>query len=477
MMTMVDDLVGLNVTPMRDRPLLTDVEQARRVADRSNDCSLSIAGARHTQGGHTAVDDGRQLLTMTGLNRVGVPVPVQGQPHEALLEVEAGATWEEIQRVIGPYGFAPMVQQSSPHFSVGGSIGANCHGRDPRWGPMACSVENLTVLTGKGDLLTASRTEHPELFKAVLGGYGSCGLTVKATLRLVANSMLEYVGDVPYLRRGVADYVAHAQKLDGHPEVHLHYAWLCCVRGRFYDECLIADLKTRTPPRQLVPHPRFKEEDWGDGEILRAGWSAARKDPGAMRQAVWNELCRLHHWGGDGGKGTAAGRIDWLRASVSFTAYRGSSTSDILQEYFVPLEALPEMVKRLKAIFEGAGGKINVLSTTLRVVRADGDDTVLSYCRDGARACIAVDAEVSTVGSGQTRELDPDVKAAIASATAAALELGGSYYLPYCRVADVAQFRRAYVRHDALQVAIEAWNPKVDGRHRYWNRFLNEYFV
>ncbi len=479
MAELVDDLAGLNVTPMRDQPFLVDPAHARRLVAGSAGLSLGVAGARHTQGGHCFVRDGRLLHTMGGLNAIGQPRPVEGHSHLALLHVEAGATWEEIQRVVGPYGYAPMVQQSSPFFSVGGSLGANCHGRDPRCGPLSCSVEDLTVLTGTGELLTASRTVESELFNAVIGGYGACGMVLSATLRLVANSKLEYVGD--WKRREVDDYVHHLRDLASHPEVQLHYAWLNCVPGRFYEECLVADLKSQTAPDQLVPQTVFKEDEWGEGEILRAGWSAARRDMRA-RRLVWEELCDLHLVNKDGragGKGHAAHRIDWLRASVSFTARRSPAAADILQEYFVPLDALPGMLGELRTIFQKASASLNVLSTTLRIVRRERDDVVLSYCRGGDRVCIAVDAEAATTGSGEGRELDEEARGAIQAATDAALAHGGSWYLPYARVAGRAQMRAAYGtdRVERLQAAIDRWNPAgAAGPHRFWNRFLGHYF-
>jgi decaprenylphospho-beta-D-ribofuranose 2-oxidase len=469
-----DDLVGLNATRIRDRPLAIDTDQSRRIAEASNDTSISIAGMRHSQGGHTVFPDGRMLLTTAAFNRIVSLTEVSGQAYDALIEVEAGATWEELHRILWPHGLAPMVQQSSAHFSVGGSLSVNCHGRDPRWGPISSSVEDVTVLTGTGEVLTASRTLHRDLFCATLGGYGACGQIVKATLRAVANSHLEYVGD--WLPRDIDDYVEHANALLSKTDVHLHYAWLCCVRGRFYEDVLIADLVVN-PAYQPTFLQSLKEQDWGDEEILRAGWAAARKDPGKMRAAVWKQLTHLHRQGGVGGKGYIDRRSNWLRSSVSFAASRGDGAStDILQEYFVPIEKLTAMIDMLKELY--ADPKLhetNVLSTTLRLVGGD-DETVLSYCPGGPRVCVAVHAAVATASLADGRDLHPNAKAGIRKAIRKACDLGGSYYLPYFRVADAAAFRAAYTGHAALQSAIDRYNPIVDNRHRYWNRFLADYF-
>lgn len=475
MTTLMDDLVGLNATWMRDQPLLEDHAHAERLAREAADYSLSIAGARHSQGGHTAIDEGRMLMTMPGLNGIGaLHSAPPGSAWVGLLDVDAGATWEEIHRVLGPRGMAPMVQQSSPHFTVGGSLSVNCHGRDPRWGPVSSSVEELTVLTGRGDVVTASRTVEAGLFGAVLGGYGGCGLILRARLRVVPNRLLFNRGDVR--TRSVAKYVQAASQLPREPNVHLHFAWLSCLAGEFFEKCLIAAFAD-DPANGDVTQSVFKEDEWGEGEILRAGWAAARKSP-AMRQRVWEQLVQRHTVGdvkGTGAKGEWEKRIDWLRATVGFTMYRGTSSADILQEYFVPLSELPGFLPRLADVLRGCA-LLNVLSATLRVVRAD-DETLLSYCPGQTHACVAVDAEATTVGAGARRELHGDVHRAFERAVGLALEHGGRYYLPYARLGDPALFRRAYPRHAQMQAAIDTWNPARGDRHRYWNRFLAQHFV
>ena len=197
-----------------------------------------------------------------------------------------------------------------------------------------------------------------------------------------------------------------------------------------------------------------------------------------MRAVVWDQLWQVHRMGGEGGKGSFAERIDWLRASVSFTARRGVLSTDILQEYFVPLDKLLPMIDALKRIYTEPRHKTNVLSATLRVVRAD-NETVLSYCPGDSRVCIAVDAEVATVDSAQgggRKDLHPDAAEAVRKAISEAKSLGGSYYLPYHRVVEKSVFQAAYPHHADLQAAIDLYNPLVNGRHRYWNNFLADYF-
>nr|WP_234410363.1 FAD-dependent oxidoreductase [Caldalkalibacillus mannanilyticus] len=91
---------------------------------------ISIAGARHSQGGHIFYEDAL-LLDMTSFNQI-LSLDVENKR----IRVQSGATWEQIQDYINPYGLSIKVMQSSNIFTVGGSLSANAHGRDVRYGPL-----------------------------------------------------------------------------------------------------------------------------------------------------------------------------------------------------------------------------------------------------------------------------------------------------------------------------------------------------
>lgn len=473
----IADLQGLNATEMRAQAILLSAAHAERLRREAVDHGVSVVGSNHSQGGHTALRDGLRLSTLPYWNRAGAHHSIADPLQLGTVSPQAGATWTQLHEVLGPYGRAPLVQQSSGGFSVGGSVSVNCHGRDPRWGPLSSVIDSVTVLTGRGDVVKASRSEHPDLFAAAVGGYGACGLILDATVRVGANPMLFMRGHRD--RRDASDFVAAASGLNGRPEVQLFWGWLSCLRGRLFEQCLVAELVTPDPPVVDVGQWQLKEERWGEGEQLRGAWEAARDDDEARRLA-WEIVREMHghnQFGRPGGNGTKATRIDWMRASVSFLGGSASgATVDMLQEYFVPPAELPRLLAALKAIFEDPTHRINVLSATLRTVKAD-DETVLSYCPGGDRISVALEAAVPVVGSGTQRDVHQQAKAGLVAAIRAALNHGGSYYLPYARVADRALLREAYPGHERLQQAIDAWNPRgPKGKHSFWNGFLDAYF-
>ena len=104
------------------------------------------------------------------------------QQNKKIIEVQAGATWEKVQTHLDKYHLSVAEMQSYRNFSVGGSISVNCHGRGMKYGTIADTIISLLVLTSDGRIFKVSRTQNVDLFKAVVGGYGTVAIIVSATL-------------------------------------------------------------------------------------------------------------------------------------------------------------------------------------------------------------------------------------------------------------------------------------------------------
>jgi decaprenylphospho-beta-D-ribofuranose 2-oxidase len=107
--------------------------------------------------------------------------------EKKIIRVQSGATWEDIQNYLNPYHLAVSVMQSSNIFTVGGSLSANVHGRDPHYGPLIETVESFRLLTANGEILNVSRTENSELFRLVIGGFGLFGVILDVDLKVTDN--------------------------------------------------------------------------------------------------------------------------------------------------------------------------------------------------------------------------------------------------------------------------------------------------
>ncbi|MER7765647.1 FAD-binding protein [Kitasatospora sp. NPDC096140] len=114
----------------------------------------------------------------------GLSTVVSVRPGRAV--VEAGATWAQVVEAGLAQGWVPPCLTDYLHLSVGGTLSVGgIGGGVQRYGLQADRVLELEVVTGTGELLTASPVRNRELFEAVLAGGGQAGIIVRATLALV----------------------------------------------------------------------------------------------------------------------------------------------------------------------------------------------------------------------------------------------------------------------------------------------------
>lgn len=459
----LDDLAGLNRTVVHDLPIVDGRDTAARLLAQANAARpLSLAGMRHSQGGHTMVEDGRLLQTVMLNQTIAVDAAAR------TVTVDAGVTWSELHRVLVLHGLCPKVHQSSPHFTVGGSVSVNCHGRDPHAGPLSTTLRSLRVLCGDGQERRTAPGE--DLFRAVVGGYGSCGLVLQAELEVMADQVLAQRAELGGLAALQTRLLELADEPTGAGATQMFYAWLNCEShgglAPFWDQALLVSYAETAAhaPRLLT------EGNWGESEMLRAAWSAARLRPQA-RTRVWQELCNEFMAIPGRTPKPPQYRLNWMRAAVDFTGHHDASSSDILLEYFLPLDA--DLEPRLRELGVRLSAVLNILSTTVRLVRQDlSPAPYLSYCADGPMVCVAIDLAAAVGPDAQNRPAPtPLTRDCVNAATAWVLEQGGSYYLPYYGFATDHLFRQAYTGHQQQRDAIRRYNPD----RRYWNSFLDQY--
>ena len=127
---------------------------------------VCVAGGRFSMGGQTRAPDALQL-DMARMDRL-----LELDADALRVRVQAGMRWRALQDLLDPHDLSVKVMQSYSNFSVGGSVSVNCHGRYVGNGAIAGTVRALQLVTAGGEVLELSRQQHPELFAAVLGGYG-----------------------------------------------------------------------------------------------------------------------------------------------------------------------------------------------------------------------------------------------------------------------------------------------------------------
>lgn len=121
----------------------------------------------------------------------GIVIDVGAMNSVRLIEpdrvvVDAGATWQEVVAAALARGLTPPVLTNYLGLSVGGTLAVGgIGGATSRHGMQTDNVLALEVVTGDGRELSCSAEHNRDLFDAVRGGLGQCGIVTRATLRLV----------------------------------------------------------------------------------------------------------------------------------------------------------------------------------------------------------------------------------------------------------------------------------------------------
>lgn len=144
---------------------------------REHNLLVSVRGGGHSVAGNAVCDDG--LMFDLSLLR-GIRVDPVGQTVRA----EPGLTWADFDRETQAFGLATTGGLFSPTgiagLTLGGGLGwlHGLHG-------LACdNLLSADVVTADGRLLTASETEHPDLFWGLRGGGGNFGIVTSLVYRL-----------------------------------------------------------------------------------------------------------------------------------------------------------------------------------------------------------------------------------------------------------------------------------------------------
>jgi decaprenylphospho-beta-D-ribofuranose 2-oxidase len=100
--------------------------------------------------------------------------------------VGAGASWRKILAATAPHGLVPYIMVTSPNATAGGTISADSVSRfSPTCGKEGAHALSLRLLTLEGTVVTCSRTENQEIFRAVIAGLGYLGAVVEITYDLL----------------------------------------------------------------------------------------------------------------------------------------------------------------------------------------------------------------------------------------------------------------------------------------------------
>lgn len=448
----INDVSCLNPTPVDS--IITvksedDVREALAMA-REGGLSVSISGARHSQGGQ-AFAPNNVVLNMRGFNAMWL------DEEARVLTVQSGATWTDVQRRLHPR-FAVKAMQSSALFTVGGSISVNAHGMDHRAGSVGDTIRSMRIMLADGSVRTVSPTTDAELFRLVVGGYGLFGVILDAQIEITDNAIYRSGREVMDYRAFPAYFRDTILRDDSY---RLMYGHLSTAPQSFLREMLVYTYREVSAARHDVPS--LPEEVEGVA-LRRFVFNASKLGGPAMRLKWWAEKYVepwLESCPAGNTDGCLVSRNDPMHDSVPYLTNRLAGETDILQEYFVPRDQLVPFIDGLRRIT--LAHDASVLNASVRVVKKEHN--LLNYAPEDMFAVVlyvnqTTDAEGNEKMARFTRELID-----------LSLQVGGRFFLPYQLHYTADQLRQAYPEIETFFRAKEIYDPN----HLFTNTFYNKY--
>ncbi len=120
-----------------------------------------------------------------GLDTSGLTNVIAVDAAARTADVAGMCTYEDLVAATLPHGLAPLVVPQLKTITLGGAVtGLGIESTSFRNGLPHESVLELDILTGAGELVTASPSEHADLFRAFPNSYGTLGYAVRLRIEL-----------------------------------------------------------------------------------------------------------------------------------------------------------------------------------------------------------------------------------------------------------------------------------------------------
>ncbi|MBZ4034937.1 FAD-binding oxidoreductase [Flavobacterium sp. 17A] len=437
-LTKVDTIIAV---PKDKTAIEKQLQEILKYAQENN-LKISIAGAQHSMGGHT-IYPGGIVVNMLPYKHMEL------DQKNNILTIGSGALWQDAIAYLDLYGKSISVMQAFSSFSVGGSISVNGHGWQKNSPPIASSVLSFTLMNDKGEILNCSRTENPELFKLVLGGYGLFGIILDVKLKVVDNKALKY----KYFRLSPEKYVQYYKKLiSDNPKVNLVFGRLKIANQEFLEEATINFFEEVDEK----PLP-IKKQNEKNEEVKRL----------VFRSSVRSEYGKRLRWDLEYGMNKVThhnifSRNELLNDHVSLIENKDPNSTDLLQEYFIPEKDFNSYLKDIKPIL--LQSKLDLLNITIRAVNKD-EDAFMNYAREN------VFGFVFLFNQKKTEKEENEMKILTNQLVDAAIKNNGTFYLPYRLHIHKNKMRKVYPQADEFFRQKKKYDPK----ELFQNQFYEHY--
>lgn len=453
----VEGQFGKNVEQIHTPESVEEIQALVKKA-RHDGKQISIIGAGMSQGIQTVpADDHRSLVINTKkLNQI------EFGPNNDTVKVQAGATWEQIQVAANQRGKSVLVKQASDLFSIGGSIGINCHGWAHEYGSLSSTVESLDIIDANGKLKTL--TPKDELFGCFFGTLGYFGVVVSATLKLTNNEYLvEKTTEV-----NPDDFIEHYKNEVKNQDIPLFGGRLVLDNldgNPLRQICMVSYKREANQPPGPVIDPHFKKEPTFGTRFERIALQAlSHLSYFTCRRLIsqfWYKEKQLMF------AERKMTRNEALHPPIN--AFRMLHHSNLhaqwLQEYFITEKNLPNFLRFLGA--ELKANQVRLINATIRPTPQD-KISILPYAEQDRYAVVICFSQLKT---------KPEIektKRWMSRVNNYVIEHGDVYYQAYMPFTTQEQFEKCYGK-ERIQKMREL-KQKYDPSNLFGNGHTRKYF-
>ncbi|WP_324613471.1 FAD-binding oxidoreductase [Agromyces kandeliae] len=154
----------------------------------------------------------RDRVEARGLDTSGLTQVIAVDAEARTADVGGMCTFEDLVAATLPHGLAPLVVPQLKTITLGGAVtGLGIESTSFRNGLPHESVLELDILTGAGEIVTASPTEHADLFRAFPNSYGTLGYAVR--LRIELEPVEPFVALTHLRFHAIADLIAAMDRI------------------------------------------------------------------------------------------------------------------------------------------------------------------------------------------------------------------------------------------------------------------------
>ena len=450
----INDVSQLNptdVSQITNANQVKDLQRAIRLA-KDNGLKISIAGKRHSQGGHAFYDDA-VVLNMENFNQI-----LDFQPEMKTIQVQSGVTWAQIQAYINPFGLAVKTMQSTNIFTIGGSLSSNIHGRDLHATTIIDTVRSFRLLTTEGEILTCSRVQNTDLFHLVIGGFGLFGVILDVELDLTENRVYEKSA----IRMDYTQFPSYFEQQFKRPSgVDLLIARPSIALDKQFMKETVVTIWKRTDQKMTQDLLKLRgEENVGRDRFLL---NLSRKYEWGKRLR-WYLQKKLVSKPGETEIISRNNAMAPPTAPYELLVRKSSKNTDIVQEYFIPKSHFVDFMDGARKIM--LDNSVNLLNVTIRYC-AGNRDAFLSHTREDSFSIMFYTSQnLSSSGLMRAEKMTLQL-------VDLALKYEGTYYLTYQLFPTQIQIRQAYPLLD------EFFDLKrqYDSQELLMNQFYRRYAV